>query len=211
MIATKNNRRLYTIENIKKIFKEKGYVFFPTDKMYNLNLIGVRSFNPKANSFDDTLIVIFSDETGQVYNWQYDITTDPGAYWLKHPLNKNGTAILVPSQYRDVWKIRLHQGKYEALCQKSNVPVKVYRDRNRDDILDFDTTSIDDGIFGINLHHSNYYTESYQVDKWSAGCQVFKRVKDFNEVMKLAKKARKLYGNSFTYTLLEEKDFLLNY
>ena len=209
-MITKNNKRLYTVSNIKKVLDEKGYVFFPIDRPYNLNIIGIRSFNPKSNSFDDTLVVIFSDKDGIVYNYQYDITTDPGRYWLEHPLNNKGTAILVPNQYRGLWKIRKHQGKYEALCQKPDVPVKVYRDRNKDDILDFDPLTIDEGIFGINLHHSNYYTQSYQVDKWSAGCQVFKRVKDFNEVMKLAKKARRIYGNSFTYTLLEEKDFLLN-
>ena len=201
-------KRLYTTENIKKVLKNKGYAFFTTDRPYNLNLIGVRSINPRANTFDDTLIVIYSDKSGKIYNLQFDITTDPGAYWLKHPQNHKGTAILVPNQYRGVWKIRKHQGKYNALCQRYNIPIKVYRDRNRDDILDYDPATIDEGVFGINLHHSNYYTESYQVDKWSAGCQVFKRIKDFNKVMQLAKKSKKIYGNSFTYTLLDERDFI---
>jgi len=34
-------------------------------------------------------------------------------------------------------------------------------------------------------------------------CQVFKRVKDFNEFMSICKKAAKIHGNKFSYTLLE--------
>jgi len=33
---------------------------------------------------------------------------------------------------------------------------------------------------------------------------VFKRAKDFNELLLLAKKHRKLYGNTFTLTLINE-------
>ena len=33
------------------------------------------------------------------------------------------------------------------------------------------------GFMGLIFHRSNPYTESYYVDKWSAGCQVFKKVK----------------------------------
>ena len=38
------------------------------------------------------------------------------------------------------------------------------------------------------------------------GCQVFKRVKDFDEFMKIVKKSKKIHGNSFTYTLIESND-----
>lgn len=206
-----NNKRLYTIDNVKKVLDNKGYSFFGLENPFNVNIIGVRSFNTKANSFDDTLILIFSDYSGKNWNLQFDITTDPGLYYLNNPLNYKGTAILVPDQYRGVWEIRKHQGKYKALCEKSDKPVKVYRDNNRDAFLDFDRSTIEEGVFGINLHHSNYYTESFNVGKWSAGCQVFKRVKDFNYSMSIFREAKKIWGNSFTYTLLEEKDFILNY
>jgi hypothetical protein len=38
------------------------------------------------------------------------------------------------------------------------------------------------------------------------GCQVFKRVKDFDAFMKIVKKSAKIHGNSFTYTLIESND-----
>ena len=41
---------------------------------------------------------------------------------------------------------------------------------------------------------------------YSAGCQVFADPKDFAKFIELCKKQSTLYGNSFTYTLLDEKD-----
>jgi hypothetical protein len=114
--------------------------------------------------------------------------------------NKDGVARLVPNQYRGSHTIRLHQGKYEALGQAKNV--KVYRDANKD--LNYDENKITEGLYGINIHKAGQ--DSTWVENWSEGCQVFKRVKDFDEFMKICKKAAKLHGNSFTYTLIESKD-----
>ena len=74
--------------------------------------------------------------------------------------------------------------------------------------FNFDEVIVQEGLFGINGHRSNPKTESAYVENWSEGCQVFKRVKDFNEFMELCEKARAIHGNSFTYTLLESKDLV---
>jgi hypothetical protein len=96
----------------------------------------------------------------------------------------------------------LHRGKYEALGQ--NAAVKVWRDKNKD--MTFDEVTIQEGVFGINIHRSNPTTESAYVENWSEGCQVFKRVKDFNEFMAICRRSRDIHGNSFTYTLIESSD-----
>ena len=112
--------------------KKKGYAFFDRNKPYNLNIIGVRRVeNAVPNTFDDTIVVIYRDGAKQWQVFTADITTDPGRYWLMNPSNVNGTAILVPNQYRGVYKKDLHQGKYEALCQRGG-EVEVYRDGDRD-------------------------------------------------------------------------------
>ena len=80
--------------------------------------------------------------------------------------------------------------------------VKVYRDANRDMV--YDESKITEGVFGINIHKAG--ADSTYVENWSEGCQVFKRVKDFNEFMAIIDKAAALHGNSFTYTLLESTD-----
>ena len=69
-----------------------------------------------------------------------------------------------------------------ALCQR-NGEVEVYRDDNKDQILDFDDVTKEWGYFGINIHRSNPSTESTIVEKWSAGCQVFKKIADYNEFL----------------------------
>jgi len=192
------------ITRVQEIITNKGYSFF-TNGVYNLNIIGVRSNNLVANSFDDTLLCIYKIK-GEWVTKIYRITTDAGTYWLKNPMNNQGTAILVPNQYRGVYAIDLHNNKYKALCQR-NGKVEVYRDKDKDQILDMDSATIEKGMFGINIHRSNPYGEASKVDKFSAGCQVFKNVKDFNEFMEICEKAKALYGNKFTYTLLNENDF----
>jgi len=192
-------------ENIMNIFDRKGYNFFDGNKPFNINIFGVR-MKTDTNEFDDYLGVAFRDGDGEKVVHVWPATTDPGKHWLENPLNTKGTAIVVPGQYSGLWKIGKHQGKYVALRQKGNV--KVYRDNDKDSEHDLDPSTIQEGkYFGINCHRSNPKSESYMVNKWSAGCQVFKRVDDFNTLMKIANISAGKYGNSFTYTLLEESDF----
>jgi hypothetical protein len=199
-------KELLTPENIKSYFAAKNYKFFDTpDRKLNLNIIGVRRDNQGTNTFDDFLLVMYREEELMISH-RWETTTDPGKYWLENPINPKGTAVLVPGQYRSTWQLGKHQGKYEALVQRK--PVQVYRDNNKDETIDYNniTTIVDEGYFGINIHRSNPYDQSYAINKWSAGCQVFKRVRSYNKFIKLCKRSATIYGNSFTYTLIDEKD-----
>ena len=191
--------------NIENVMQQKSYVFFGNGK-YNLNLIGIRAKRPNdvnSDKFEDVLTVIYNDDNLKPVKLIIPITTVPGLSYMKNPANNKGTAILKPGQYRGVWKIDYHAGKYLALCQRGDKFV-VYRDNNRDYILDFDEATADYGYFGLNFHHAG--TNSLLVANWSAGCQVAQKMADFDKVMILSNKAKALYGNSFTYTLLEEED-----
>ena len=198
----------YTREQIQKAVESKGHKWFEGGD-YNLNIVGIRNSDTHGvvtNKFDDKLTVSYS-VNGEMKYHEFDATTDPGSHWEKNLLNKDGVAILVPNQYRGSHEIRKHQGKYEALCQKK--PVKVYRDNNKDGKYDMLEENIHEGIFGINIHKAGSRVEgSTQIDKWSAGCQVFSKESEFNQLMELAYKAKNLYGNSFTYTLIESKDLV---
>ena len=192
------------IQKIEDVMKSKGYVFF-TKGDWNLNIIGIRGENKVANSFDD-LILCIHREKGKWCWYEYKATTDAGTYWLKnhHLMNKKGTALLVPNQYRGAYKIDKHRGKYFALCQRKEV--SVYRDSNKDNITDFNPSTIDKGLFGINIHRSNPNKESSRVEKWSAGCQVFANPELYDKFMIMCQKSASIWGNSFTYTLLTFKD-----
>ena len=178
--------------------KNKGYDVY-TDGQ--INTIGVRSNNPISNSFDDEIHLVW------VYNelWQhkkYRITTDPGTYCLEHPEvygRAAGTAIMVPGQYRS-YKWDMHRGKYETLCQRA-APIRVWRDGNKDNILDYGHDEGIEGWYGVNLHHAG--TNSTRVDKWSAGCQVFARLADWSEAVRIWKASG---AELFTYTLITEAD-----
>jgi hypothetical protein len=194
---------LLTPKNIKSYFAAKDYKFFDTpDKKLNINIIGVRRDNQGSNTFDDFLLLMYRQEELMVtHRWQ--ITTDPGKYWLLNPMNPKGTAVLVPDQYRSTWQLGKHQGKYDALVQRK--PVKVWRDNNKDEVIDYNNivTLVDEGYFGINIHRSNPYDQSYVINKWSAGCQVFKKIEDYDKFIEFVKESAKIYGNGFTYTLID--------
>jgi hypothetical protein len=59
---------------------------------------------------------------------------------------------------------------------------------------------------GINIHRAAPSGTTQRVDKYSAGCQVFNSANDFAEFIAAAKKHSNLYGNSFTYTLIDERE-----
>ena len=44
---------------IQSIFEDKGYAFFDNRKSWNLNIVGIRNSNSKANKFDDTMLVVY--------------------------------------------------------------------------------------------------------------------------------------------------------
>jgi len=190
-----------TVEKLREACARLGYAFFENGN-YNLNIIGIRTSDNEANTFNDFIAVAYK-ESAQWRLRVYEVTTDPGVYWRKHPMNRDGTAVLVPGQHRRCYHIGLHQRKYEALTQAEALPV--YRDNNKDSTIDT-VDSIDIGLHGINIHRASANRQSKQVDKWSAGCQVFANPNNFDYFIELCKKSTRLYGSRITYTLIEEKD-----
>ena len=102
--------------DFKSLFAKKHYAYF-TEGSYNMNIIGVRAkTNPViTNKFDDFIILDYKDESGQWCRQIYKATTDPGITYLKTPIDFKGCAMMVPGQYRGLWRIGLHKGKYKAL------------------------------------------------------------------------------------------------
>jgi hypothetical protein len=198
----------FTLEQIKEVIKKKGYEIFSGARPYNLNIVGVRSADKTPNIFNDAITCFYTDEFGNEAFHVWPATTDPGLYYLEHPANVEGTAILCEGQYKGVYALDFHHGSYIALCQRHGV-VKVIRDFDRDKELDYSSGKTEEGMFGINIHRAMRNGKSELIGKWSAGCQVFQNDSDFNELIELANKSNRFYGNQFTYTLINEKDFPL--
>lgn len=180
---------------------KKGYRIFM--RPFELNIVGVRSDSVKPNSFDDKIHVFFRNSEDRLIHHEFVATTDPGTYWLQNPMNPQGTAILKEGQYIATYGIGMHRGKYLALVQKR--PVIVIRDYDRNATLDFLNGKEDKGLFGINIHRASENGITKIVDHYSAGCQVFANVTDFVLFMSLCERHKQLYGNDFTYTLIDER------
>lgn len=170
---------------------------------YELNIVGLRTESTIPNQFDDEIHVFFKNNANQWVHYIFPATTDPGTYWLKNPMHPQGTAILKQGQYEGAYQIGLHRGKYYALVERK--PVTVIRDYDRNAVLDFLNGRPDTGMFGINIHRASVNGTTKTVDNYSAGCQVLANINDFNLLMQLAEKHRQLYGNSFTYTLIDKR------
>ena len=194
-----------SLEDVVYQAESEGYQL---DKRPNkLNLIGIRDAKDTTSlTFDDVIAYFYWDDNGKLQGKVAPGTTSPSKYWLENPMNSAGAAILKSGQYKDTWGIGMHRGKYEALTEKK--PVTVMRDDDRNSYLDFfaPTTT---GTYGINIHRASRGKDNVTyIDKDSAGCQVFRDEADFNEMMSLARISRGIYGNEFTYTLIDNRDVI---
>lgn len=186
--------------NISEFFdqsKRKGYeVFENASRPYNLNIVGWRNKEARVNEFDDYIALYYVLPNHKWNAHYFKATTLPGKPYLLDPLNRKGTAILVPGQYQGAYKLGLHKG-YMALKQVKEV--LVYRDSNKDEKLDLG--KVEAGLFGIDIHRAGLL--SSVVGMHSAGCQVIQSRDDYKQFIDLCSLSAQRWGNSFTYTLLE--------
>lgn len=158
----------------------RSHNFSPVED--NFNIVVFRNSNIITNKYDDNLYYYYKTTEGWVTKEAY-ITSKPGLHYTESPMNKNGTAILVPGLHKDCWVLGLHKGLYPALVQLRYVTV--YRDSNKD--LTIDTSVTETGLFGINIHRSKAIGSSTVVDKYSAGCFVFSNASEYEKFINAIK------------------------
>jgi len=193
--------------NINHINKEElKRILKPHNTKGKLVMVCIRANNRKVNRFDDVALLVHNNEV----LFKTTCTLDPGLPMIKQPVNPEGAAIVANGYWNGLWRIGLHQGKYLALVQ--NRPVLVFRDNNRDSIVDFDkdyvvnddllefiqscsnnATKIKDannkvykvqyGMFGINFHRASIYKKLLEVGVYSAGCAVVQDAKDYFKLL----------------------------
>ena len=193
-----------TSKNVPKILnhikKDYGFVYFDSGD-YDLNIIGERRINDReTNMFDDFINIVYLSK-GKWFWHRYEATTDPGSYWLQKPDYKPCAIMAHPQQARGAWVLGKHRGKYEALVQWR--PIELWRDGNKDNHLDYTGPKTKE-LVGINIHRASTRDGgSYYVDKWSAGCQVFKEQEGLDKLVYCAKLQKKTLGyHTFSYTLI---------
>lgn len=186
------------VEKFLRECEEKKYLVFRNPAApYNLNIVGWRNREAVLDHFNDFISVYWYYEN-RWFEKTWSATTLPGAPWMFRPANSKGAAIVVPGQYLGSHKLGKFRG-YSALKQVG--PLKVYRDNNLDSAWDMDPNSVEKGLFGIHIHKAGA-VEKY-VGFYSAGCQVFQNKVDFDEFIDTCQMAAQIWGNRFSYTLLE--------
>lgn len=184
---------------LRAILRHKKFKLYT--RPYELNIVGLRGNTTLPNRFDDEIHVFYKVNS---IKWNYHVykaTTDPGTFWLENPMQPQGTAILAEGQYINAYGLGLHRGQYKALVEQK--PLTIIRDYDRNAMLDFYNGKKQKGYFGINIHRANQVGITKTVDKYSAGCQVFENADSFQEFLLLCEHHRHLYGNNFTYTLID--------
>ncbi|MBL4863041.1 MAG: hypothetical protein JKY09_08510 [Crocinitomicaceae bacterium] len=191
-----------TVRQVREVLASKKYKFFDGVKPFDLNIIGIRSASTLTNIFNETLMLIFKDELGEQTVAYFPFTTKAGLHYLKNPLNVKGCAITAEGQYLKSFIKRKHRGKYYALCQSA--PINYYRDGNLNDKHEL-IGKVIRGAVGLNIHREHPTRVTQKIGKYSAGCGVIQS--GFEYFMFLIDMGIKYWGNKFSYTLINEKDF----
>lgn len=172
--------------------KQLAALFQGIDVKDRVVLLNIRSANKVADKFDDETCLYYN---GDIL-YRAASTCDPGLSTLVKPVNPVGTAIVMNGFHRGLWKLGYHKGKYKAFVQ--NRPVVVFRDNDKDNILDINDITVNDpaiaairfngtptevtigdakylverGMFGINCHRAAENGVVQNVANFSAGCCV---------------------------------------
>tara|TARA_R100000773_G_scaffold14301_1_gene13069 strand:- start:400 stop:981 length:582 start_codon:yes stop_codon:yes gene_type:complete len=183
--------------------EKMGYKVFD-DGDYDLNIIGVRNLENNPNEYDDKLHVCYLLK-GSWREHIFQVSTDPGSYWLTKEDYKGCAIYKHPQQARGAYMIGKHCGKYDALVQVT--PVEYWRDWNKDNKADFeDAGKVHKAKIGLNIHRSTTLdVGSHEVNRWSAGCIVFSRKNEFDIFMELCRnQVKHLNYRTFSFTLIAE-------
>jgi hypothetical protein len=105
--------------------------------------------------YDDDFVLSIGDA---VTEWKG--STDPGQYYIQHPINPQGCAQLKEGIH--MFKVGIHQGRYPAFVQAELFHVNRLNASGQVEAVEF-------GEFGIHLHSGG---PGFNVDRFSAGCQV---------------------------------------
>lgn len=139
-------------------FRKTAFVFTE----YPVKILGIRgNFLEEGQSaendmgiYDDLIVAIIGNQvTG------FRASTDPGWYYINHPVNPKGCAQLQPGLWW--YEAGLHHG-HQAFVQSDAVGVN--RLDEKGSVIEREI-----GWFGINIHSGG---PEYRVGRYSAGCQV---------------------------------------
>jgi hypothetical protein len=172
------------------------------------NKIDIKSKPENNDKFTDTLYLIEQKSTGETLVKPYQITTSPSlAYYGKKPLNPQGIGIKLPGDTLYVLENhKMGHGTYVLMAEAEPIEVGRYPIGT----VKYETYKPVDKFkkqyCGMQIHRSSTGAPSPCIGPWSAGCQVFSDIKEFDDFIARAKK-QTANSNKFIYALIELDSF----
>lgn len=216
------------IEVLLEVLRHKKYKIFT--RPYEVNSIGVRYQYPGqeySDKFKDRMYALWKDKNGQWKMKYWAISTIPGKLPSKSDRAKyktlkdavgpgrGGLGILKPAQFIDVFYMDYHKGSSkDARAMKTKGKQLCYRDTNYGSAkITYSSEDKSNKSGGANFAmyiHKAYSSgagkNTYGVQSWSEGCQVFQDPKCLNQYFDLCEVHKGKYGNSFSYSLITSND-----
>lgn len=213
-----------TYDVIKAVHEKRNYPFPVSPDKLLLKITGIRTNNLIASVFNDYFAYCW-EEAGVPKFFACVGTTHPGAYYLEHPMNAAGAAVVIPGFHKDVWKLGRHKQNplNRALIQVNSF--MIWRDNDGKNLLPrmeykdgtwqaFDANNKllqpeKSGLVGIEHHGTKPdWAHGLEIGKWSAGCQVIENWSSKEKVMDLATQQTTAAGiDTFSYALTVEDDY----
>lgn len=216
--------------SLRRAVIKLGFSFFESGD-YDLNIIAVRNgHNLQSTKFNDLVCVAYLKDGIKCVD-AFEATTDPGRTYRLKPINKKGTAVIIPQQVKGGLKIGLHKG-YKALVQNKSFWVLRDNDKNGNipemsmltmpelktiytfkgigvkeyfiiDKYGVKMCGIELGIFGTNFHRASKWKLLESVGLYSAGCVVQRDPYKYRDIfLPLVDKSAAIFGDTFTMTLI---------
>lgn len=139
------------------------------------------------------------------------ITTEPGVYYQKKLLNKDGCWVMMPNQMLNAYKAGFHQQKTDHRALRSVGKIYGLRDKDQDGIAGNNGVPFwtDGHLIGANVHGAVKLKLTKIIGPWSAGCMVISNWEDKEIVMDIADIYKDINNGLITFTLIEEKDYII--
>ncbi len=195
-------KKLITPDSLHKAFCKHAYVFHTDGK---INLFGIRNNDYSVGTFNDVLGIHYVENEQDVLILHQG-SVDPGSYYMNHPMQSSGTAVIRFQQVIDGWAPGYHMG-YKALVQVK--PAWFFRitteqfEKDGRIIRLSDKTPVFEQI-GCNMHRVNSKFDVFNNTNASAGCQVRNLVDEYNKFIELTW----IVNAKYDYTVFPEKDFI---
>lgn len=199
-----------TYDSVKKTVLSKNYKWFEGEM--NLNFVWERTSDNITNLFTDFLHIAYTqNKINKILS--LPATTKPGLRGsIDSPITYEGitgTAIIIPGQYLSAWEFHDTNTEFSQYPYFRQVkPINYWRDGDKDLIVDH-VQQQNNKIFNTHWHRmsNNSTYGSGEVNNWSLGCMGCPEP-IWYAVLPLVRESVKLYGKTFTGTILESKDFV---